>query len=92
MVTRAINDKFDSWYLKGLLFPRPKESENYDAPQLPLGKFIVNCTRNHATTSTNIRIEITIITATIRNPIVQLVLNTCNRYSTKLVFQFPQKW
>ena len=36
-----------------LNFPRPKGSENYDAPKLPLVKFIVNCTRNHAITSTN---------------------------------------
>ena len=29
---RAINDKIDSWWLKELNFPRPKDSENYDAP------------------------------------------------------------
>ena len=32
MVTRAINDKFDSWQLKELNFFCPKDSENYDAP------------------------------------------------------------
>ena len=33
------------------------DSENYDAPQLPLVKFIVNCTRNHAITSSNVEEE-----------------------------------
>ena len=32
MVSCAFNDKLDSWQLKELTFPRPKESENYDAP------------------------------------------------------------
>ena len=32
MVSRAINDKFDAWQHKKLNFPRPKDSENYDAP------------------------------------------------------------
>ena len=32
MVSRAINDKFDSRQLKELNFPRPKGSENYDDP------------------------------------------------------------
>ena len=36
MVSRAINDKFDSWWLV-----------------VPLVKFLVNCTRSHAITSTN---------------------------------------
>ena len=36
MVSRAINDRFDSWYLKDLNFPRPKDSGNYDAPELLL--------------------------------------------------------
>ena len=31
MVSRAINDKFDSRLLKELNFPRPKDSEIYDA-------------------------------------------------------------
>ena len=53
MVSRAINDIFDSWYFRELNFPRPKDQENYGAPQVPLVKFIGNCTRNHAITSTN---------------------------------------
>ena len=36
MVSRAVNDKFDSWQLKELNFPRSKDSENYEAPWLPL--------------------------------------------------------
>ena len=48
MVSRAFNDKFDWWQLKELNFSRPKDSENYETPWLPLVKFIVNCTRNHA--------------------------------------------
>ena len=35
-----------------LYLPRPKDSENYDTPQLPLVKFIINCIWNHAITST----------------------------------------
>ena len=31
MVSRAVNDKFDSWKLKDLNFPRSKDTENYDA-------------------------------------------------------------
>ena len=53
MVSRAINNKLNSWQLMELHFLRAKDSEDYDAPQLPLVKFIVNCTRNHAITSTN---------------------------------------
>ena len=41
-----------------LNFPRPKDWETYDAPWLPLVKFIVNCTRNHAITDTNYMIYI----------------------------------
>ena len=46
MASCVINDKFDSWQLKELNFPCPKNSENYV-------KFIVNCTRNYAINSTN---------------------------------------
>ena len=53
MVSHAINDKFDSSLRKELNFPRPKDSENYDVPYLSLVEYIVNCTRNHAITSTN---------------------------------------
>ena len=53
MVSRAINYKFDSSYFKEQEFPRQKDSENYDAPYLPLVKFTVNCAWNHAFTSTN---------------------------------------
>ena len=53
MVSRETNDKFDLRQLKELNFHCPKHSENYDDPQLPLIKSIINCTRNHVITSAN---------------------------------------
>ena len=49
MVSRTISDKFDSWQLKELNFPRQRTRKI----MRPFAKFIVNCIQNHAITRTN---------------------------------------